>query len=258
MDNRDTIRTGDVVLFSNNTPTGFLLRTFVSSQWNHSGIAVRFITTPDENSPDGFKRTISLTEEGDLYILETNTGIRKDDIYGYNVKGAGFSRSSWLFHKYNKIAVRRLHDVFRTDDLATRTLEFSEKTRGNSFPKGALPFIGVWLGVPLVDKGDKSDEMFCSELMAHYYLYCIGPQYEKVTGMPFDGKLSTLFGSGAPTTEDMYTPGHYTCINTPNASIFTKNEEVIYMAYADMLYVLLQPLLIILFIMLIIWMSLPK
>ncbi len=49
MDHSNTVKTGDVILFSGNTPTGFLLRTFVSSEWNHSGIAVRFITSQDSH-----------------------------------------------------------------------------------------------------------------------------------------------------------------------------------------------------------------
>lgn len=258
MDNRHTIKTGDVMLFSGNTPTGFLLRTFVSSEWNHSGIAIRFVTVPDPINPSGFRKEISLTEEGDLYILETNTGVRTDDIFGCDVMGAGFSRDMWVVNKYNKIAVRRLHEVFRTHELAELTLDFANRYRGSRFPSGGLPFIGVWLGIPLSDKDPDLNEMFCSELMAHYYAYCIGPQYEKVTGIPFNGKLSTLFGSDAPKSEDMFTPGHYTCTNTPNASIFSGNEEIIYTAHADMFYVILQPLLIILVVMLAIWMTLPN
>jgi|SRR5436853_2145076 len=248
MDRRESILTGDVVLFSGNTPTGFLLRTFVSSEWNHSGIAIRFIND----------KTISLTEEGELYILETNTGDRRDDIRGYNIIGAGFSKAEWIFHKYNKVAVRRLHNIFRTNKLTQLTIEFADQYRGHKFPSSSLPFISVWLGISLTDKDDSTDEMFCSELMAHYYLYCIGQQYEEITGVPFDEKLATLFGNNAPLTEDMFTPGHYTSVNTPNAAIFSTSEEIIYIAHADMLYVILQPLIIILVIMLAIWMSLPK
>lgn len=257
MDKTNTVKTGDVMLFSCNSPTGFLLRTFVSSQWNHSGIAVRFINIPDTTSEKGFRREISLTEEGDLYILETNTAIRRDDIYEINTGGVGFSKASWVFKKYNKIAVRRLHNIFRTQQLAKLTMDFADKYRGRKFPNNKLQFIGVWLGISLTDKSTSKD-MFCSEIMAHYYTYCIGPQYQNVTGMPFDGKLSTIFGSGSPDTENLFTPGHYTCNNTPNASIFSGNEEIIYIDYADLLYVILQPLLIILIIMLVIWFTLPK
>lgn len=253
----DTIKTGDVILFSGNTPTGFLLKTFVSSEWNHSGIAVRFIDVPDESQPEKFIKKVSITEEGELYVLETNTGERWDDIFKCNIIGAGFSRADWVFHKYNRVSIRRLHDIFRTDDLSFLTLDFAHKYRGNRFPSSSLPFIGVWLGIPLVDKDVISNEMFCSELMAYYYSHCIGPQYEKITGVTFNGKLSTLFGEGAPEREDMFTPGHYISNKTPNACIFSGNEEVIYTSYADMLYIILQPLLIILVVMLAISMSLP-
>lgn len=253
MDLRDTIKTGDVLLFSGNTPTGFLLRTFVSSQWNHSGIAVRFILDPETS-----QYNISLDDKGELYILETNSGVRKDDIFGTDIIGAGFSRSDWVFNKYNKIAVRRLHNIFRTSELSKLTLEFSKTFRGNKFPSSSLPFLGVWLGIPLVDTEVVTDEMFCSELMAHYYTYCLGPQYETITGTKFNGKLSSLFGIEAPKTENMFTPGHYTSSNTPNASIFSGPEEVIFTHHADIIYVLLQPFLLVLIVMLIIWMTLPK
>jgi len=255
MDHTHTVKTGDVLLFSGNSPTGFLLRTFVSSEWNHSGIAVRVKTVKDLETGES-RKEISLTEEGELYILETNTGVRMDEIFGKNTIGAGFSKRDWVFRKYNRIAVRRLHDIFRTPELARLTYDFAERYHGTKFPGSSLPFIGVWLGIPLTDK-ETSTGMFCSEIMAHYYSYTIGPQYETVTGNVFDGKLSTLFGSGAPNSEDLFTPGHYTCVNTPNASIFSGIEEIIYTQYADMLYVILQPFLIILVVMLAIWMTLP-
>ncbi len=257
MDRRNEVKTGDVLLFSGNSPTGFLLKTLVSSEWNHSGIAVRFIDVPDEENPGKMKKKISLTEEGDLYILETNTGIRRDDIYGYPIIGAGFSKSDWVFNKYNRIAVRYLHDAFRTETLAELTLRFHYENKGNRFPSSSLPFIGVWLGISLTEKDPLQNEMFCSELMAHYYLYCIGPQYENITGTAFDGKLSTLFGIESPITESMFTPGHYTHSNTPNASIFKGNEDIIYVSYADIYYVVIQPLLIGLIVMLLLWLTLP-
>lgn len=255
MDQRDTIRTGDVLLFSNNTPTGFLLRTFVSSEWNHSGIAVRFKEINQNGIP---KKVISLTMEGELYILETNTGNRKDDIFNVDIIGAGFSRASMIFNKYNRVAVRRLHDVFRTPEFAQRTLEFAHKNRGSRFPSSSLPFISVWLGIDLQDKKNPENEMFCSELMAHYYSYTIGPKYHQLTGTSFDIKLSNLFGSEAPEMENMFTPGHYASKNTPNAPIFSGREELVFVVYADMLYVILQPFLIIIVIILALYMAFPK
>lgn len=236
------VKTGDVILFSGNSPTGFLLRTFISSEWNHSGIAVRF------TNDDGYK--VSLTDEGELYILETNTGSRMDDISGVMTIGAAFSRANWVFDKYNKIAVRRLKEEYRTQQLADLTMQFYEDNKGHTFPNSSLPFISVWLGIQLGEKDHNT--MFCSELMANYYRFCIGPQYPK-----FDGKLSTLFGYESPSSPDMFTPGHYTRVNTPNASIFTGKETLVHTYPADLYYVILQPLIIILIIMLVIWMTLP-
>lgn len=257
MEKSSIVKTGDVLLFSGNTPTGFLLRTFVSSEWNHSGIAVRFITKKLEDGSMQYE--VSLTEEGELYILETNTGERRDDIFGDTIIGAGFSRANWAFAKYERVATRRLHDIFRTPHLAEKTMQFAKDFRGYRFPSNNLPFIGVWLGITLADKtaSPNDEEMFCSELMAHYYINCVGSQYTEITGIPFDNKLSTLFGNGSPSTEDMYTPEHYTSNTTPNAAIFTGTEEIIYTAHADLLYVVLQPLVIITIVAIIIWLTLP-
>ena len=251
------IRTGDAILFSGNTPTGFLLRTFISSQWNHSGIGVRFIKVPDDTAPDGYRHEISLTDEGELYILETNTGSRWDDISQQQLIGAGFSKAEWAFQAYNRIAVRRLRNIFRTPQLAQLTIDFAQRNLGNRFPSSSTPFLSVWLGVPLADKDPNTTEMFCSELMAHYYEYCIGGQFEKVMGTPYDGTLSKLFGTGAPSSQDMYNPGHYAYELTPNAPIFAGPEEDTHTQHADLLYVILQPLLIIAVVALIIWMLLP-
>jgi len=244
MDKSSTIKTGDVLLFSGNSPTGFLLKTFTSAEWNHSGIAVRF----DKN------KNISLTEEGDLYVLETNVGLRRDDICGDDIIGVGFSNAQWVFNKYNHVAVRKLHDIFRTKELGLLTLEFAKKFKGNKFPESTLPFIGVWLGIPLTEKDDSKD-MFCSQLIAHYYLNCIGPQYTKLTINPIT--LTSLFGNNSPSTEEMFTPGHYTSTKTPNASIFSGKEELVYVSYGDLYYIIFEPFIIILTLMVLIWMVLP-
>lgn len=254
MDKSWTVKTGDALLFSGNSSTGFLLRTFVATDWNHAGIAVRIITTPDPSDSKKVTRKISLTEDGELYILETNTGSRYDDIFSKSIKGAGFSKSSWVFSKYNRISVRRLKDTFRTELLAKLTLEFAEKSLGIPFPSSSLPFLGIWLGVQLSDD-DKS--MFCSEMMTHYYTYVIGKQYKHITGTDYNGELSSLFGNDAPLYEDMYTPEHYSANTTPNSPIFVNSDQLIYLSYADLLFVIIQPLILCLLTIVIIYMLLP-
>ncbi len=104
--------------------------------------------------------------------------------------------------------------------------------------------------------------MFCSEIMAHYYEYCISGQYQKITGHEFDNNLRTLFGPESPQLHEMFKPGDYSVEHTPHAPIFKNKDEngeqVIHIVHADLWYIILQPLLIILFVMLIIWMLLPR
>lgn len=278
IDSSVKVRTGDTILFSNNAPTGSLLKIFVSSEWNHSGIVVRFIKDPITQ-----QYKVSLTDEGHIFVLETNTGERYDEIQNTNIVGAGFSNSDWLFKKYNKIAVRKIKDIYRNEQLAKLTLKFARKNIGNRFPTTSLKFIGVWLGVALAENDPKNKEMFCSEIMAHYYSYCIGQQdiYKHIyhgdsynlsafsggtensaTGNGdykiVENKLNKMFGEEAPDLEELYAPEHYTFNKTPNAKIFDGKEEVFYQTYGDLLYIIFQPLILILLVILIIWITLPK
>jgi hypothetical protein len=248
-------RTGDIVLFSNNTPTGFLLRTFVSSLWNHSGIAVRLID--DAAAP--LDKRISLTAEGELYILETSTGIRYDPLFQRNTVGVGFSPAQWAFSKYNKVVVRPLLQRYRTPLLAELTLRFAQLSYGARFPSDPLPFLAVWLGIPAKDEDQPAGEMFCSEFMAHYYCYCILPQLDNLPADTSSShQLSLLFGPGAPQRADMFTPGDYSISHTPQSPIFLKAERVIWIAYSDLLYVIMQPLIIILVLAIILCMLLRQ
>ena len=76
-----SIKTGDVLLFSNNSPTGILMRTVTSTDWNHGGIAVRLLRKPNG------KITVTTDETGDLTVFEINTFPRFDLFSGKNVIG---------------------------------------------------------------------------------------------------------------------------------------------------------------------------
>jgi hypothetical protein len=314
------VKTGDVILFSGNAFGGFIVRTFVSSIWNHVGIAARFIKIYDSDDNTKFIRKLSLTEQGDLYIYETNTYTRMDDIFGHETNGPGFTRADYIFNKYNKIAFRKLHDIFRTDHFSHLFMQFALSKKDIKFPESGLPFLAVWLGISLSDNNtifnifnnisnyftsyhssstviidnnpvstiidnnpnstiidnnpvstvnnpsstaiitnDKiNKQMFCSELTANCYLYCIGPQYEIIMQKPFDNKFTTIFGSNCPLTGDTFTPGHYSHILTPYSSIFENYEEDIYNSYSNLFFTILMPVILILIIVIIIYITLPK
>lgn len=257
MNDFKNVKTGDVILFSGNATGGFIVKTFVSSMWNHVGIAVRLINIPTDSNPH--KKKISLTEEGDLYIYETNTYTRWDDFLQQHSNGPGFTKSEFIFGKYNLIAVRKLNDIFRTERFAELVLEFSHAKKNQNFPKSGLPFLAVWLGIPMKSSNCNMDtEMFCSELTATFYAKCVGPLYESIIGAPFDGNPSTLFGRGSPTTSDTYTPGHYSYANTPNSCIFSGKEEIIYKKHSSLFCTIWKPIIILIFLAIIIYITLPK
>lgn len=258
------VRTGDMMLFSNNTATGFLLRTFTSSLWNHVGVAVRLKEARDNVtlSPEGIWQRISLTSEGTLYVLEINTAPRLDALSGEEVVGSGLSSYSWVARRYNTIAVRPLHENLRTYSLARRTVTFVQEYRGWVFTKGFLPFISVWLGIPL--EGDKKDEsrreMFCTELSVYYYLYALRPivQHRRSHGPRTRIDLPHLFGSGCPDNPALFTPEHFTYALSPFSPIFSAPEFTIQTEPADALVVLFQPLILLLAFFVLLYMVLPR
>lgn len=240
MDLRDSLRTGDALLFCSNTPTGFLLKTSTSSIWNHSGIAVRF-----------HEGKISFDQKGTVYVLETNLGVRFDPILGENRNGAGFSDCDYVFRKYNRIAVRSLHTRWRTPQLAARTLDFVAKYGSTPFPKKLSPFLNIWLGIEIGSETGEGEEgkegMFCSELMSHYYEEVIGSQYEDILGWAYDGDLQKIFGSGSPLTHNMVKPCTFSEKITPHSPVFGK-ESIVYIREADLIVTTLQPFLLTMFL----------
>jgi hypothetical protein len=251
------VKTGDVILCSGNSPTGFLLRTAVSTVWNHSAIAIRFIETVNKNNPEEIEYKMSMTTEGKLYLYETNVDKRFDPLLKKYIRGTGFSQVAYVFAKYNIIAVRKLHDSFRTKKFKKLTWQFILANRGSKFPTSSITFLEVWLGISLGFEKQKNS-MFCSELMANYYYYTIGQQYQDITNTPFNNALQSLLGSTCPNDTSMITPEHYTYNKSPYASIFQGKEEIIYKVDADLFYIIIQPFIIIVFILTLIFMMLPK
>lgn len=268
-DDLGLVKTGDTLLFCNNYPTGFLLRSFVSSEWCHSGIAVRFLSI-DVSEP-----VVSLTTEGELFILETNTGIYNDEIFNVAHDGVRFARVSDIKARYNKIAVRQLRDQYRTPEFGERTMEFARNFCGREFPKSFVPFLSVWLGIPFgTNKGSPDEpEMFCSEIIVHYYLFCVKQRDNEMVPKYLEQKsdeslrniapieentISDLFGPDAPRLANLFAPGDYSGEYTGKAPIYLPRETIVYMNYGDLWYIIIQPLLMALVVIVILAYLLPS
>lgn len=216
----DGIRTGDALLFSSNTSTGFVVRVATSSLWNHGGVAVRAVF-------EGGRPRVTLDGSGRLYVLETNTQPRRDAFSGEVVVGAAFSEAEWVFARYNRVACRPLRAAHRRPALAAATLAFAARHRGRPFAADWRSVAGIWLGVGL--RGADAGGMFCTELMAHFYLEALG--------LP---SLEAVFGPGAPPECALATPEHY----ARPAPLFEPELRAVRVAHADAAAVALPPLLL--------------
>lgn len=240
----EQVKTGDILLFSSNSPTGFLLRTFTSSVWNHVGIAVRYIL--DKSG----RCKIVEGREGKLCVLETNACKRYDPFLNEEVVGVGFSSFEYIKEKYNRIDVRMINDDIIPNHFPTKLTKFAKKYRGLRFPNRLSPFLSVWLGIEIIKKDPET--IFCSELVAQYIVECLAEMiYDE-----YSGKLSNIIDKDLPENSNMYIPAHYDIEKAPIAKIL-KEQETIYISEADLWYVIIPPLLIILIVMLIIatWLS---
>lgn len=235
-------RTGDALFFSSNSSTGFVIKTVTSSHWNHSGVAVRL-------TKDG---KVSLTDEGDLYVLEINTSNRWDPVHHVNKIGSGYTNLETILHKYNMIGMRRLKEKYRRPELAELTTRFHDRYVGYILSGNVESLLTVLTGVPL--NGDFSidysrKEFFCSEFMVHYYKQCIGPLMRAVDKIEFEGSLDDLFGKSGPQNPRTCVPGDFSFRVTPESPIFESGDEMVYLYYSNISAVLIPVLIMTLFFM---------
>lgn len=157
-----TIRTGDVILTSDVSLTGYIVHLFLSATWNHVGIAIRM--------KDG---KVTMDQDGDLHVFEISPRTRECPVWGGMIKGCGFTKLSSLMHYYDRVAVRRLGKKYLTQDFCDRATEFILRERGRSdFPETLTPIADIWLGVRKSDDREKT-ELFCSEMVAYFYEYTL-------------------------------------------------------------------------------------
>ena len=162
----DSVRTGDTLLFSNNSPTGFLLRIATRSSWSHVGVAVRVLKHENE---DGLR--ISLDTQGELCILEISTYSRYDIFTDRETVGAALTPFDLIKSQHNIIGVRRLKEKYRTQEFAEQILPFLRRYSSCQFTSYPLEFVQVWTGLPFLGKY-RNDELFCTELVVKFYDEC--------------------------------------------------------------------------------------
>jgi len=143
--NLEFVRTGDILLFSNEPQRGSLLiMTTTRSRWTHTGIAV--------------------WRNRKLMLFESTFGSPAlDELTGEVRKGVRLTELSEILSRYNTIHIRP-SNIERTSEFYTKLDEFMELWKGKpyvSFIK--IPFIPYF---KFEDPG-----VSCSELVARYFDY---------------------------------------------------------------------------------------
>lgn len=225
--NIENVLTGDLLLFSSDKITSSFVKLFLSTKYNHVGIAIRI------------KNKKIVTSGGELYVLESNSKKRYDELTKKYVKGVALLKIDNLFHDYNLINVRHLDRHLLPNDFKYRTYCFIQKTKNLIYSNSIMPILGVWLGFP-IGGVKRENGMFCSELVSYYYFDVL----EELTIFAKPGKL--------------YSPNDFVKGGYMNSIFINDIEENIFCDNPDFVFTLIVPFLIGLLLMVLVYMILQS
>ena len=149
---RDTLDTGDLLLYSGVGPVSMSIRLVTRSKWSHIGVVVR---------PKDFDM---------VCVLQSTTLSKvKDTVSNREIEGVQINLLSDSLDSYKgAVAVRKLN-VERTDDMRNTISDFRREVHGRPYEerkmellKSAYDFFGG------ANEEDLSS-LFCSELVAELY-----------------------------------------------------------------------------------------
>lgn len=208
--NISDVKTGDLLLFSSNKITSSTVKLFLLTKYNHVGIAIRI------------KNGKIVTSEGKLYVLESNSKYRYDELTKEYIKGVALIKIEDLYHDYDVIKVRHLNRDLIPKNFKHRTYNFIQKTKKMIYTNNMASVLGVWLGCPIAGV-KRENNMFCSELVSYYYFDVL----ENLTVFIKPGKL---YGPN-----DFLKDGDMDCIFETG----TEDEKIIFLDQPDFKFVLL-------------------
>lgn len=222
--NINNVKTGDLLLFSSNKITSSIVKLTLSTRYNHVGIAIRI------------KKGKIVTTGGILYVLESNSKQRYDELTKCHVKGVALIKIEDLYHDYDIITVRHLNRSLIPSDFKRKTYHFIQRCKKMIYTNNIKSVLGVWLGCPIAGT-KRENNMFCSELVSYYYFDVL----ENLTTFIKPGKL--------------YSPDDFDENNDMDC-IFSDKNEIIYQDQADFKFVMLAPFILGVFMMVVIYMIL--
>lgn len=235
MNSLSDVKTGDTLFFSNNTATGFILKTGTSSLWNHVGLAVRILN-----------EKITRDDKGELYVFDINSGTRYDPIFKKQVTGASFVSIQKMKKKYNLISYRSLIDNLRQrEDFLDKVEKFINENLGCKFTSGFIPFVSAWFNLDC-DFGfiaSKSENhKFCTQLVIDFYTYC------------FDTTINDLFTKECPSESRLFSPE---LMSNTKAPCYQNKITNVYKSSCDLLTIILLPIIFVVLLIVFLWYILP-
>lgn len=221
--NINNVKTGDLLFFSSNKITSSTVKLFLSSRYNHVGIAIRI------------KKGKIVTSGGKLYVLESNSKKRYDELTKEYIKGVALIKIENLFKDYDLINVRHLERSLLPSNFKRKTYQFIQKNKKTIYSNNIRSVLGVWLGCP-VGGVNRENNMFCSELVSYYYFDVL----DNLTCFIKPGKL--------------YSPNDF-IVGSDIDFIFEHNKEpeLIYIDQPNFIFTLIAPFLIGIFLMVVVY-----
>ena len=238
-----------------------ILRMSTSTLWSHTGIAIR-IRKRKRRRKRKEVWSVSTDETGILCVMEINANPRIDMATGKYKSGFGFSSIEWVLEKQTVAGVRKMKDSFRTDRFAENTKRFVKVFNNVKFPDYFSPFLNVWIGYPLASVGlretQNNIELFCSEMMAYFYIYVFLPfnfkNYKKDT---FAIPLGRILGEDCPHLPELIAPKHFEPRYSPKSILFESDIKIISLKNDNTSTILLAPGVITLGICVLLFLTLP-
>ena len=227
-DSLKELKTGDLILFSSTSPSTFIIKLFSSSEWTHVGLVIRLLDD----------KTVSHNNKGEIYILETNPRKTYDYVFKNEAKGIYFSKFDTIKHFHTKIMIRKLGSKFFNDKFCEDVYNYAFLNKNLEYPKSVSAFI-----YPLIRYSPEKeyDHMICSEFVANIYIQTLNID------------LKTLINDSYPDKPEFCIPDHFeTYFN-----YILEKGDVFFLNKIDFLSIIIFPLLLILFIMILIYMTLP-
>ena len=150
---RDSLNTGDIVLFSGKGRISSFIKWFTKSPWSHVGMV---ICSPEWNMKLLWEST-TLSKIKDITSGEARQGVQlvplSERIRAYD----------------GRIGIRKLQGVSVSTEMKQKLMEFRQEVKGRPYEESKLELLKSAYDGPFGHNEEDLSSLFCSELVAEAY-----------------------------------------------------------------------------------------